>query len=114
MSEQIETIDIQIPLSNDGIGCRMAILRMPRFVTADEHKLLSDFISEYLRMCKKALTMTPDTEHQKKHKRLYVAVDELLTDFVSHTETLPSKTTLIEFIEWSYKQTLDPTEEVTA
>ncbi len=47
--------------------------------------------------------MTP-AEHLKKHKELHRALDELLTDFIQHTEKLPSKTTLMEFLQWSGNQ----------
>jgi len=47
-------------------------------------------------------------EHIKCHKRLHNALDELLADFINHTEKLPSKTTLIEFLEWSQSQTINP------
>ena len=50
-------------------------------------------------------------EHILRHKQLHESLDELVADFISHTEKLPSKTTLYEFIKWSYEQTLLPTEE---
>lgn len=54
--------------------------------------------------------MTKD-EHKNRHKELHKSLDELLADFISHTKNLPSKTNLIEFLEWSHTQTIDPTEE---
>ena len=49
-------------------------------------------------------------EHRKRHKELHVRMDELLGDFISHTGKLPSETSVMELIEWSYKQTLNPQE----
>jgi len=48
-------------------------------------------------------------EHIETHKKLHKSLDELVADFISHTEKIPSKTTILELLEWSYKQTIDPT-----
>lgn len=53
------------------------------------------------------LTVSP-ARHREIHKELHKAFDQLLADFIYHTEKLPSKTTLTELIEWSYEQTLNP------
>ena len=49
--------------------------------------------------------------HKIRHKELHKNLDELVADFIKHTENLPSRTTLMEFMEWSYEQTINPTEE---
>ncbi len=48
-------------------------------------------------------------EHKQRHIKLHASFDELLADFIGHTKGLPSETTLAEFMEWSYGQTLNPT-----
>ena len=53
--------------------------------------------------------MDPE-KHKQIHIDLHKSLDTLLADFISHTEKLPSKTTLLEFIEWSYEQTKNPTD----
>jgi hypothetical protein len=50
-------------------------------------------------------------EHKKRHQELHSAFDELLADFIYHTGKLPSGTTLMEFMDWSHQQTIDPTSE---
>ena len=50
-------------------------------------------------------------EHIKRHKELHGKLDELIADFIRHTEKLPSKTTLMELMTWSFEQTTNPTEE---
>ena len=50
-------------------------------------------------------------EHIEIHKELHQNFDRLLADFIYHTGKLPSKTTLMELMEWSYQQTINPTEE---
>jgi hypothetical protein len=50
-------------------------------------------------------------EHRKRHIELHNALDELIADFITHTDILPSKTTLTELMEWSNRQTIDPTEK---
>ena len=51
--------------------------------------------------------MTRD-EHIERHKLLHKHLDELIADFIDHTGKLPSKTNLIEFMEWSNQQTIEP------
>jgi hypothetical protein len=50
-------------------------------------------------------------DHIERHKRLHKAFDELLADFIAHTEKLPSKVSVVELLEWSYAQTQNPSEE---
>ena len=49
-------------------------------------------------------------KHKKKHIELHHKFDELLADFIYHTGILPSKASLIDLINWSYKQTIKPDE----
>jgi len=53
--------------------------------------------------------MNPE-EHKEKHIKLHKSFDELTADYVSHTEKLLSETTVMELIEWSYSQTINPKE----
>jgi len=54
--------------------------------------------------------MTPE-EHKQKHTELHKALDELVADFIQHTEKHLSKTPILELIQWSNSQTHEPTEE---
>lgn len=48
-------------------------------------------------------------KHKKQHLELHAKLDELLADWISHTKSMPSKSTVFELLEWSYEQTLSPT-----
>ena len=48
-------------------------------------------------------------KHKNRHKFLHSALDELVGDFISHTDELPSKATILALIQWSHRQTLNPT-----
>ncbi len=56
-------------------------------------------------------------DHIKRHKELHHKLDELVADFLDHNNgvgtlsKLPSNTKISELIEWSYKQTTDPSEK---
>jgi hypothetical protein len=50
-------------------------------------------------------------KHIRVHKELHQKFDQLLADFIMHTGKTPSETTLMEFMKWSYEQTINPTEE---
>ena len=47
-------------------------------------------------------------EHKARHKLLLCALNELLADFVAHTDKLPSKTAISELLAWSVVQTAKP------
>lgn len=49
-------------------------------------------------------------EHKQRHVQLHKKFDELLADFIGHTGRLPSQTSLIDFLNWSYQQTISPSE----
>ena len=47
--------------------------------------------------------------HRKRHEFLHSALDELTSDFIRHTDKLPSKTTILELMEWSSLECINPT-----
>lgn len=50
-------------------------------------------------------------QHKKIHKNLHDSFDQLIADFfIHHRDKLPSNTTLMELMEWSYGQTQEPTD----
>lgn len=51
--------------------------------------------------------------HRRRHEQLHHHLDELVADYITHTEGLPSRTSLLEFMAWSHRQTVKPTGEVT-
>ncbi len=51
-------------------------------------------------------------EHKARHVELHQKFDELLADWIKNTGGLPSKTNLVEFMQWSHKQTIEPDHEV--
>ena len=56
--------------------------------------------------------MTKD-EHQAKHSEQYSNLEALFTDFVYHTtksRALCFERMVSEFMNWSYQQTINPTE----
>lgn len=53
--------------------------------------------------------MTRD-EHIRAHKELHRSFDKLIADFITHVDgKLLTNTSLLELIQWSHGQTLDPT-----
>lgn len=54
--------------------------------------------------------MSPE-EHKERHEELHRALDELVADWINHTNRIPSKATVLELMKWAYEQTLNPTEE---
>jgi hypothetical protein len=50
-------------------------------------------------------------EHRERHKLLHRMMDELVADYLSHVpRALPSETTLMQLMEWSHAQTINPVE----
>ncbi len=44
----------------------------------------------------------------RKHVLLHGYLDELVADMIRSTHALLSKTTIMELMEWSYRQTVNP------
>src|SRR5260221_8752623 len=53
-------------------------------------------------------------EHKARHALLHHALDELVADWLTHTEKRLSSATVLELMQWAHNQTLKPTEHVTA
>lgn len=49
--------------------------------------------------------------HKERHEYLHMILDELVADFIDQTGNLPSKTTIIELMQWSNLQTKNPTKK---
>ena len=49
-------------------------------------------------------------EHIKIHKELHESLDKLLADFITCTSNHLSSASIMELVEWSHKQTIDPDE----
>jgi len=49
-------------------------------------------------------------KHLEKHKLLHKYFDELMADYINHTERLPSEATLMDLAKWAHEQTINPTE----
>jgi len=52
--------------------------------------------------------MTRD-EHIERHILLHRCLDELLADYLLQTDQLASDVTVMDLMQWSYQQTIDPT-----
>jgi len=49
-------------------------------------------------------------EHVARHELLHQMLDELLADYLFHNRNkLPSNTTILELMQWSFEQTRIPT-----
>ena len=55
--------------------------------------------------------MTPidRDEHRKRHIELHRKLDELVADWIRDTGSLPSESTVMDLMTWSYQQSLNPT-----
>jgi hypothetical protein len=54
--------------------------------------------------------MTRD-EHKARHVMLHQHFDELLADYLYHNrEARPSTMSMMDFLKWSYQQTIEPAE----
>ena len=51
-------------------------------------------------------------EHKQRHIELHKYLDELVADWITHTRnTLPSKATVLELLDWSHTQATESTHE---
>ena len=49
-----------------------------------------------------------EKEHIDRHIELHKYLDELIADWITHTENRPSKSTVLELMQWSHTQTVQP------
>lgn len=50
-------------------------------------------------------------QHAKHHGTLHRHLDELMADYMTfHPGALPSETTVLQLMQWSYTQTVEPSE----
>ncbi len=49
-------------------------------------------------------------EHKDRYLKLHKYLDELIGDWIMNTGKLPSQCTAMDLMEWSYKETTNPTE----
>ncbi len=54
------------------------------------------------------MTMTK-AEHIDRHKALHAALDDLVADYLTHTGRGLAATSVLELIQWSHAQTVNPT-----
>lgn len=55
--------------------------------------------------------VTTQEEHKQRHVELHRAFDELLSDWIGETESLPSKSTVMDLLNWSHAQTESPSDK---
>lgn len=86
---------------------------MSKELPTDSHESIKQFLDNkdfnlaIKKPNKKEMTVQ---EHIERHKLLHKNLDELIADFITHTTKLPSTTTVMELMKWSYEQTTNPTE----
>ena len=53
-------------------------------------------------------------EHLERHQELHKKLDELVADFTNHNvDKQLNNTSVMELIEWSHQETINPTEIVS-
>lgn len=65
----------------------------------------------YVRIHERGMTIMDEQEHIEHHKKLHKAFDELVADYISHTDQQFGKITVYELMEWSHRQIVEPEEE---
>jgi len=50
-------------------------------------------------------------EHIKRHAELHGCLDELVADFIAYRGKGLSESSIIDLIQWSFQQTINPSED---
>lgn len=58
---------------------------------------------------KAKVNVEAEVSHRERHKILHKYLDELVADMIMCTAKSPSKTTVMELMDWSYQQIDNPT-----
>jgi len=59
-------------------------------------------------MKKRNKKITPKEMTKKYHQFLHESLDRLVAEFITQTHRFPSRTSVLELMEWSKKQTETP------
>lgn len=59
-------------------------------------------------MTHKRVVITTKEDHIERHKGLHQCLDELIADYLTQTGKGLRNTNLMELIEWSFQQTINP------
>lgn len=49
--------------------------------------------------------------HKEIHRKLHNRLDELVADWIRHTQSFPSKSTVLELMQWSEEQCENPSDD---
>ena len=49
-----------------------------------------------------------DEEHKQRHIELHRMLDELVADYFTHTGKLFTSSSIMDLIQWSHQQTIQP------
>lgn len=52
------------------------------------------------------------TEHRQRHVELHQALDELVADYLAHTNRLPSRATVLDLMQWSAREKESPSQDL--
>ena len=82
--------------------------------SAIERKRLPSFVGggqvvRYIPATDSEQKLTP-ADHKARHMALHTSLDELIADWILHTDGRPSTSTVIDLMSWSATQIQKPTE----
>jgi len=75
-----------------------------------DYKLSPEMTVNFLMIFVTSVNIPKKEIHIRRHQELHRSLDELVADMMYHTGHLPSKTSLMQLMEWSNSQTENPTE----
>lgn len=67
-----------------------------------------DMTINQLLILAQSVSITDTGIHIRKHKMLHKMLDELIADFEIHTEKRVTQATIMDLLQWSHDQTLNP------
>lgn len=66
---------------------------------------------EFTTWLKKWEKLHKEDKHKRRHKLLHNHLNQLLADMMGRTGVFPSQSTVLDLLNWSYEQTINPTEK---
>jgi len=75
-----------------------------------DYEIHPEMTVNFLMIMIEGLKLSDRDKHVLRHKRLHECLDELIADMMLHTQHLPSKTSIMQLMEWDYSQAKNPTE----
>lgn len=95
---------------NDQRSLTDQLWSLVKLANKNGHYDAADWVKNHLDKSEYRTVKEGDVDsHRERHELLHRCLDELVADWISQTNNFPSKSTVLQLMDWSAEQTRNPT-----